>query len=196
MMSSPYLQFQSVSKSFPGVKALQGVSFGAAEGSVHALMGENGAGKSTLLKILSGVHRPDTGQLVLGGRPQAFRNTGDAIAAGVAVIYQELQLVPHLSVAENLYLGHLPSTAGWLKHRQLRHDALRQLHLLGEDIKRLHVLISRHARLTGSKRAADILANWKAWLPKFRKVMPVEYRRALKELQAAEAVEPQIAIGA
>jgi len=68
--------------------------------------------------------------------------------------------------------------------------------LLGEDIKRLHVLISRHARLTGSARAAEILANWKTWLPKFRKVMPVEYRRALKELQAAEAVEPQIAIGA
>jgi glutamate synthase (NADPH/NADH) large chain len=68
--------------------------------------------------------------------------------------------------------------------------------LLGEDIKRLHVLISRHARLTGSKRAAEILADWKTWLPKFRKVMPVEYRRALKELQAAEALEPQIAIGA
>jgi glutamate synthase (NADPH/NADH) large chain len=68
--------------------------------------------------------------------------------------------------------------------------------LLGEDIKRLHVLISRHARLTGSARAAEILADWKTWLPKFRKVMPVEYRRALKELQAAEAVEPQIAIGA
>ena len=107
-MPAPYLQFDSVSKSFPGVKALQDVTFGAAEGSVHALMGENGAGKSTLLKILSGVYRPDVGGLMLGGRPQAFRNTNDAIAAGVAVIYQELHLVPELSVAENLYLGHLP----------------------------------------------------------------------------------------
>jgi L-arabinose transport system ATP-binding protein len=133
-MPAPYLQFDSVSKSFPGVKALQDVAFGAAEGSVHALMGENGAGKSTLLKILSGVYRPDAGQLVLGGRPQAFRNTNDAIAAGVAVIYQELHLVPELSVAENLYLGHLPGTAGWVNHRKLRDDALRQLQALGEDI--------------------------------------------------------------
>ncbi|HEY4203542.1 MAG TPA: glutamate synthase-related protein, partial [Xanthobacteraceae bacterium] len=68
--------------------------------------------------------------------------------------------------------------------------------LLGSDIERLHVLISRHAKFTGSARAAEILANWKTWLPKFRKVMPVEYRRALKELQAAENVEPAIAIGA
>jgi glutamate synthase (NADPH/NADH) large chain len=68
--------------------------------------------------------------------------------------------------------------------------------LLGADIERLHVLISRHAKFTGSARAAEILANWKTWLPKFRKVMPVEYRRALKELQAAENVEPAIAIGA
>ena len=68
--------------------------------------------------------------------------------------------------------------------------------LLGEDVERLHVLISRHAKLTGSQRAVDILANWKTYLPKFRKVMPVEYRRALKELKSQLASEPQIAIGA
>ena len=68
--------------------------------------------------------------------------------------------------------------------------------LLCADIERLHVLISRHAKFTGSARAAEILANWKTWLPKFRKVMPVEYRRALKELKASQAVEPPIAIGA
>jgi glutamate synthase (NADPH/NADH) large chain len=68
--------------------------------------------------------------------------------------------------------------------------------LLESDVERLHILITRHARLTGSKRAADILANWKEWLPKFRKVMPVEYRRALKELKANADAEPKIAIGA
>jgi glutamate synthase (NADPH) large chain len=68
--------------------------------------------------------------------------------------------------------------------------------LLNSDIERLHVLITRHAKLTGSRRAAAILANWKTWLPKFRKVMPVEYRRALKELKANADAEPKIAIGA
>jgi len=68
--------------------------------------------------------------------------------------------------------------------------------LLDSDVERLHILITRHAKLTGSKRAADILANWKTWLPKFRKVMPVEYRRALKELKANAGAEPKIAIGA
>ncbi len=68
--------------------------------------------------------------------------------------------------------------------------------LLESDIERLHILITRHAKLTGSKRAADILAKWKIWLPKFRKVMPVEYRRALKELKANADAEPKIAIGA
>jgi glutamate synthase (NADPH/NADH) large chain len=68
--------------------------------------------------------------------------------------------------------------------------------LLDSDVERLHILITRHARLTGSRRAAEILANWVAWLPKFRKVMPVEYRRALKELKANADAEPKIAIGA
>ena len=68
--------------------------------------------------------------------------------------------------------------------------------LLGSDVERLHVLISRHAQLTDSKRATDILANWKTWLPKFRKVMPVEYRRALKEMKTNASAEPKIAIGA
>ena len=131
---SPYLQFSNLSKSFPGVKALQDVSFAVDESSVHALMGENGAGKSTLLKILSGLYRPDSGQLLLNGQPQHFKSTTDAIRAGIAVIYQELQLVPELSVAENLYLGHLPRTLGFVSKRALRQNALHQLHLLGEDI--------------------------------------------------------------
>src|SRR3974390_720159 len=107
-MSNSRLYFDAVSRQFPGVRALDNVSFAAAPGSVHALMGENGAGKSTLLKILSGAYRPDGGRLVLDGVPHVFTSTADAISAGVAVIYQELHLVPELSAAENLFLGHLP----------------------------------------------------------------------------------------
>jgi len=128
------LQFDQIGKSFPGVRALDGVSFEALEGSVHALMGENGAGKSTLLKILSGAYQPTEGRLVLDGKALVNRATQDALDAGVAVIYQELQLVPQLSVAENLFLGHLPSKFGWTDRRKLHAEAKRLLALVGEDI--------------------------------------------------------------
>ena len=132
---TPYLQFENLGKTFPGVRALQNATFGVAEGSVHALMGENGAGKSTLLKILSGAHRPDAGGcLRIGGSDHVFANTAAAIAAGVAVIYQELQLVPSLSVAENLFLGHLPSRGGILRRGPMFKESRRLLRLLGEDI--------------------------------------------------------------
>ena len=115
-----------MSKAFPGVQALADVSFDVPGGSVHALCGENGAGKSTLLKVLSGVHRQDSGRVLLDGRPVVFSGARDAIRAGVAVIYQELQLVPDLSVAENLYLGDLPARLGWIDQRRL-HDAAREV---------------------------------------------------------------------
>jgi L-arabinose transport system ATP-binding protein len=105
----PHLEFAHIGKVFPGVRALDDVSFGADEGSVHALMGENGAGKSTLLKILSGAYQASAGEVRIGGQAHLFRSTGEALAAGVAVIYQELHLVPEMTVAENLYLGHLPA---------------------------------------------------------------------------------------
>lgn len=129
-----YLQFDSVSKIFPGVKALDGVSFSASEGSVHALCGENGAGKSTLLKILSGVYRPDGGHVLLDGTQVSFANTGAAIAAGIAVIYQELNLVPEMTVAENLFLGHMPNKAGVVDRAQLLKQAMARLGELGVDV--------------------------------------------------------------
>jgi L-arabinose transport system ATP-binding protein len=130
----PYLRFDAISKTFPGVHALDGVSFGVREGSVHALLGENGAGKSTLLKILSGAYRPDGGQILLGGKPHAAQDTAGAIAVGIAVIYQELHLAPDLSVAENLFLGHLPHHSGWLDERTLLEATRKELSTLGEEI--------------------------------------------------------------
>ncbi len=133
-MTGPLLRFESVSKSFPGVRALQDVNLEVQCGSIHALMGENGAGKSTLLKVLSGVYRPDAGRVVIAGEPKSFRSTADAIREGVSVIYQELQLVPQLSVEENLFLGHLPSRYGFVSRRTLHERARRQLESLGEKI--------------------------------------------------------------
>jgi L-arabinose transport system ATP-binding protein len=128
------LAFDAVSMEFPGVKALADVSFDVRAGSVHALMGENGAGKSTLLKILSGAYRPTSGSLAIDGARREFHRTGDALAAGVAVIYQELHLVPEMTVAENLFLGHLPEKMGIVNRRELRTLAKRQLDLIGEAI--------------------------------------------------------------
>lgn len=116
------------------MKALDDVSFGVAAGSIHALMGENGAGKSTLLKILSGAYRPTSGGLAIDGTPRAFGDTADALTAGVAVIYQELHLVPEMSVAENLFLGHLPQRLGLVDRRALAAAARKQLELIGEAI--------------------------------------------------------------
>ena len=100
-----YLSFHAIGKTFPGVKALQDISFDCYAGEVHALMGENGAGKSTLLKILSGSYQASSGEIRIQGQPANFQHTTDALNAGVAIIYQELHLVPEMSVAENIFLG-------------------------------------------------------------------------------------------
>ena len=126
-----YIEFVGISKSFPGVKALEDINFGVPEGSVRALVGENGAGKSTLLKIMSGAHMPTTGQLRIADRNTVFENTSQAIEAGIAVIYQELQLVPELSIAENIYLGHLPTGALFVKHGELWEATRRSMEMVG-----------------------------------------------------------------
>ncbi len=128
------LAFEGLTMDFPGVRALDGVSFGVRAGSVHGLMGENGAGKSTLLKILSGAYAPTAGRLRIGAESKIFPTTAAAIAAGVAVIYQELHLVPDMTVAENLLLGRYPRRGPWLDRAALRAEAARLLQLVGEDI--------------------------------------------------------------
>jgi len=105
--SGPRLELTGISKSFPGVRALDGVALCVEAGSIHALLGENGAGKSTLIKIMTGVHRPDAGEMRLDGRPVRFANPREAIAAGVGVVHQERNLIPRFSVGENILLDRI-----------------------------------------------------------------------------------------
>ncbi|HEY89580.1 MAG TPA: sugar ABC transporter ATP-binding protein [Thermoflexia bacterium] len=106
-MGAPILEMRNITKEFPGVKALDDVSFTVAEGEIHGLVGENGAGKSTLMKVLSGVHAfgTYTGDILLHGEVQAYKHISESEQAGVAIIYQELALIPELSVYENIFLG-------------------------------------------------------------------------------------------
>ena len=104
--------FKDIVKSFPGVRALRGVSLEVFPGEVHALLGENGAGKSTLIKILSGVHSPDEGEMHIRGQVVHFSEPGQAQAQGIATIYQEFSLYPELTVTENIFSGHIPRMLG------------------------------------------------------------------------------------
>ena len=130
----PSLQFDDICKVFPGVRALDGVSFEAHPGQVMGLLGENGAGKSTLLKILGGQYKPDGGRLVVDGQERHFSCAGDAIAAGIAVIHQELQYVAELTVAENVLLGRLPTRLGFVDHQAARRRVAEQLSAIGVDL--------------------------------------------------------------
>jgi putative multiple sugar transport system ATP-binding protein len=107
-MNTPILEMRSITKEFPGVKALDNVTFSVQEGEIHCLVGENGAGKSTLMKVLSGVYGHGTyaGQIFVKGEEQKFRGISDSEKVGIAIIYQELALVPELTVYENIFLGH------------------------------------------------------------------------------------------
>src|SRR3979409_1683779 len=105
---------RDVVKSFPGVRALDGVSFDVRAGEVHALVGENGAGKSTLMSILYGLLQPDEGAIQLGGRAVRFRSCADAIEAGIGMVFQHYLLVERFSVADNVLLGREQSRSGLL----------------------------------------------------------------------------------
>ena len=112
--NADFIQFSSITKTFGGVTALSEVTLGIARGECHGLMGENGAGKSTLGKVLAGIHKQDSGELVIDGTPHRFHSPRAALDAGVAMVHQELAFCPDLSVAENLCLGRYPRRAGGL----------------------------------------------------------------------------------
>src|SRR6201988_2542849 len=107
-LQSPILSLTGISKQFPGVRALEGIDFQIFAGEVHALMGENGAGKSTLINIISGLLQPTSGQIFIGGQDVVFSNALQAQKAGISTITQEFNLVPQLTVAENIFLGREP----------------------------------------------------------------------------------------
>ncbi len=134
-MTAHVLDIEGIGKSFPGVRALDGVTFGVRRGEVHALVGENGAGKSTLMHILGGVFRPDAGRILLDGRPLAFSNPHEAHLAGIRVVYQELSIVPNLSVAENIFANTQPVNAlGLVRRRELNRRAEAMIVRFGEGV--------------------------------------------------------------
>lgn len=150
------LCLQGIRKSFGGVKALKGVDFELRRGEIHALLGENGAGKSTLIKILTGVHKPDGGEILLKGSPVSIAGPIDARKKGIAAIYQELSLIDSLTVAENIFLGIEPTVTplGCCKRRQLYADS-------DAFLKRFGIQIDSHAKVgslgLGQKRIVEIV---------------------------------------
>ena len=133
---APLLELRGISKTFPGVKALSDVALRLYPGEVHTLMGQNGAGKSTLIKVLTGVYTPDSGQILLDGTPIAPASTSDAQLLGISTVYQEVNLCPNLSVAENIFIGRYPRRFGgrfgpidWRGMQQQARALLQQLQI-------------------------------------------------------------------
>lgn len=124
------LELHEIQKAFGGVTALRGVDFTLRVGEVHAIVGENGAGKSTLIKIIAGVHKPDSGEIILNGEPIRFKSPQDSLARGISVIYQETSLFPDLSVLENIFAGNLP-VKGLLKRVDYKQMEKRAREILG-----------------------------------------------------------------
>jgi inositol transport system ATP-binding protein len=130
-MSEPLLRVTGIAKRYPGVQALDDVSFELRAGEIHGLLGENGAGKSTLLKILSGAETADAGTIAIDGRQQTFTSPQDAQALGIATIYQELNLLPNLSVAENVFIGREPGSRVFVSWRRLAEDTRALMNRIG-----------------------------------------------------------------
>jgi ribose transport system ATP-binding protein len=134
-MANRILEMKNISKVFPGVRALENVSFDCIKGEVHALVGENGAGKSTLMKILVGAYQPDEGTILFDGQPVRIASPHDAQVLGISVIYQEFNLLPYLTVAENLFVGRVPRrNRVFVDWPRLRQDAEKLLARLDIDI--------------------------------------------------------------
>ncbi|MGW3856468.1 sugar ABC transporter ATP-binding protein [Micromonospora arida] len=170
------LRLTDLVKTFPGVRALDGVQLEVRAGEVHCLLGQNGAGKSTLIKVLAGVHQPDSGQVEWRGEPATFANPQAAMKAGIATIYQELDLVEDLSVAENAFLGHEYRSFGFVRRgRMARHTRqilsrlghgeippgrmVRSLPAAGKQIVSMARALSHEARLIIMDEPSAVLAH-------------------------------------
>lgn len=156
------LQTRAVSKGFPGVRALSNVSFALQRGEIHGLMGENGAGKSTLIKVLTGVEKPDTGEILLEDAPITPRSPHDAQDLGISTVYQEVNLCGNLSVAENMFIGRLPRTWGridWKTIYQRAEHLLKRLDVVIDVRQPLDTYSVAIQQMVAIARALDISAK-------------------------------------
>ena len=160
--TAPILEMTGISKSFTAVKALDDVDFLLRAGEVHALLGENGAGKSTLLKVLTGVLPVDAGTIAFKGEPVHFANPLEAQQAGISAVYQEVNLCPNLSVAENMYIGREPRQLGRIQWRAMRRRATEALERVDVHVD-VSALVSTHSlavqQMVAIARAIDISAD-------------------------------------
>src|SRR5512144_586150 len=154
-MNEPILEVVGVRKRFPGVLALDGVSLRLGAGEVLAVVGENGAGKSTLMKILGGLYPPDDGEVRLDGRPVRFAGVTDAMAAGISLIHQELNLAENLSAAANVFLGRERLTGRvWLRDWAMAAESAGYLARVGLPESLVHMQVARLA--PGQKQLVEI----------------------------------------
>lgn len=160
--SIPILEMKSISKSFPGVKALSGVDFRLFKGEVHALMGQNGAGKSTLIKVITGVNRQEAGEIRLDGRLIRPDSPLDAQKLGISTVYQEINLCPNLSVAENIYIGRQPIKYGKIGWKEIHEKSYKLLSSLNVRIDVTQLLSSYSVavqQMVAIARVLDISAK-------------------------------------
>lgn len=154
------IEVRDISKSFGNVQALRGVSMAARAGEVHCLLGDNGAGKSTLIKTLSGAHRPDTGEIRIDGEPIEFSSPRDALSHGIATAYQDLAMIPLMSIARNFFLGAEP-TVGWGPFK--RFDMERASRISREELLRMGINVRDTTQpvgtLSGGERQSVAIAR-------------------------------------
>jgi simple sugar transport system ATP-binding protein len=157
---APLIELRSVSKFFGSTIALNDISFSVSAGEVHCLLGDNGAGKSTLIKTLSGVHRPDKGTMLVDGRETVFGSPRQAQAEGIATVFQDLAMVPLMSVARNFFLGREPTRKGWLPlsmdMKRAVEVTMREMIRLGIDVRDPNQLVGT---LSGGERQCVAIAR-------------------------------------
>lgn len=163
-MEDTILRMKSISKMFPGVQALDEVSFEVRRGEVHAILGENGAGKSTLMKILSGAYRRDGGEIELNGQPVEIYNPGHAQSLGIAMIYQEFNLAPHLSVENNIFIGREPHTGlfAFVDQRKIHEQSRKLINQLGIELdvtRRINTLNVCQQQITEIAKALSMKSH-------------------------------------
>ncbi len=191
------LEFRGIGKSYPGVRALDNVNFKVESGKVLALLGENGAGKSTLLKILSGDQKPTDGEILVDGKPTVFNSPHDAHAAGISVIYQERQLMPSMSVAENIFAGAIPvkGKGPMVDWKKLYEETKKLIDFFGLDIDpseqvgRLSIANQQMVEIMKAyRRNSDIIAYDEPTAPLSEKEIELMFQGIEKQKQRGMAI--------